>query len=295
MLNLYLKNLILQLLNSKEMINFNGELLFEENIKLSPENRGFKYGDAIFETIKVNNNKIIFWEDHYFRLMASMRMLRMKIPMQFTLEFLQKEILKTVAVQDAAISFRVRLNVYRKDGGLYTPKTNEVDYLIDVKENTFLSKKIYKVDVFKDFYNYSGLLSTIKTNNRMVNTLASIYAKENDLDNCVLINEKKGVVEVTNGNIFILKGNTIKTPALEEGCIKGIVRQKVIDIITKKSEYKVEETNISPFEIQKADEVFITNAIMGIQPITNYKKKEFKTDFALKIVKSLKVLEITTN
>ena len=235
------------------MINFNGELLFEENMKLSSENRGFKYGDAIFETIKVSNKKVIFWEDHYFRLMASMRMLRMKIPMQFTLEFLEQEILKTVAVQDRASSFRVRLNVYRKGGGLYTPKTNQIDYLIDVKANTYQTKKTYSVDVFKDFYSYSGLLSTVKTNNRMLNTLASIYAKENDLDNCVLINEKKGVVEVANANIFILKGTIIKTPALTEGCIKGIVRTKVIEIIAKNKEYTLEETNISPFEIQKAD------------------------------------------
>tara|TARA_R110002126_G_scaffold291495_1_gene453175 strand:+ start:4950 stop:5783 length:834 start_codon:yes stop_codon:yes gene_type:complete len=276
------------------MINFNGELLFEENIKLSTENRGFKYGDAIFETIKVTHHKIIFWEDHYFRLMASMRMLRMKIPMQFTLEFLEQEILKTVAVKDKAASFRVRLNVYRKDGGLYTPRTNEIDYLIDVKENTYSTKETYKVDVFKDFYNYSGLLSTIKTNNRMLNTLASIYAKENDLDNCVLINEKKGVVEVTNANIFVIKGNTIKTPALTEGCIKGVLRQKVIEIIAKNLDYNIEETSISPFEIQKADEVFITNAIIGIQPVTHYKKKKFTTEFANKLSKSLKVLEVTS-
>ena len=276
------------------MINFNGELLFEENMKLSSENRGFKYGDAIFETIKVSNKKVIFWEDHYFRLMASMRMLRMKIPMQFTLEFLEQEILKTVAVQDRASSFRVRLNVYRKGGGLYTPKTNQIDYLIDVKANTYQTKKTYSVDVFKDFYSYSGLLSTVKTNNRMLNTLASIYAKENDLDNCVLINEKKGVVEVANANIFILKGTIIKTPALTEGCIKGIVRTKVIEIIAKNKEYTLEETNISPFEIQKADEVFITNAIMGIQAITNYKKKSFTSDFSDKISISLKILEVTS-
>ncbi|MDG2275686.1 MAG: aminotransferase class IV [Flavobacteriaceae bacterium] len=277
------------------MINFNGELLFEENVKLSSENRGFKYGDAVFETIKVSHKRVVFWEDHYFRLMASMRMLRMKIPMQFTLEFLEKEILKTVAVQEEASSFRVRLNVYRKDGGFYTPKTNEIDYLIDVKVNTYQTKNTYTVDVFKDFYNYSGLLSTIKTNNRMVNTLASIYAQENDLDNCVLINEKKGVVEVTNANIFVLKGNIVKTPALTEGCIKGIVRNKVIEIILKNKEYTLEETTISPFEIQKADEVFITNAIIGVQAVTNYKKKNFTIDFANKISKSLKVLEITAS
>lgn len=277
------------------MVNFNGELLFEKNIKISIENRGLKYGDAIFETIKVNNNRIVFWEDHYFRLMASMRMLRMKIPMQFTLEFLEKEILKTVAVKDNSNSYRIRMNVYRKDGGLYAPKTNEIDYLIDVKPINYITKEIYKVDVFKDFYNYSGLLSTIKTNNRMVNTLASIYAEENDLDNCVLINEKKGVVEVTNANIFVLKGNTIKTPSLSEGCIKGITRKKVIDIISKNEEYTLEETTISPFEIQKADEVFITNAIIGIQAVTNYKKKKFITNFSTKISKSLKVLEVTAS
>ncbi|WP_439131284.1 aminotransferase class IV [Polaribacter sp.] len=276
------------------MVNFNGELLFKENAKFTTENRGFKYGDGIFETIKVNNNKIIFWEDHYFRLMASMRMLRMKIPMNFTLEYLEKEILKTIAVQDDANSFRVRLNVYRKDGGLYTPITNKIDYLIEVKEHNYTTKKTYKVDVFKDFYNYSGLLSTIKTNNRMLNTLASIYAKENDLDNCVLINEKKGVVEVANANIFIVKGDVVKTPAVTEGCIKGVARKKIIEIITKNPDYMIEETNISPFEIQKSDEVFITNAIIGVQPVTHYKKKKFSTTFATKLMQSLKVLAVTS-
>jgi branched-chain amino acid aminotransferase len=274
------------------MINFNGELVLKENTKLTTDNRGFKYGDGIFETIKVVNKKVVFWEDHYFRLMASMRMLRMKIPMEFTLEFLEKEILKTVAVLEEGTSFRVRLNVFRKDGGLYTPKTNSINYLIEASESNYQTKETYEIDVFKDFYNYSGLLSTIKTNNRMLNTLASIYASENDLDNCILVNERKGVVEVANANIFIVKDNVVKTPALTEGCIKGIVRSKVIDILTKNKDFTIEETVISPFEIQKADEVFITNAIMGIQAVTKYKKKSFNTDLAGKLHASLKVLQI---
>ena len=275
------------------MINFNGELLFKENIKLTTDNRGFKYGDGIFETIKVVHKKVIFWEDHYFRLMASMRMLRMKIPMEFTLEFLEKEILKTVAVLEDGANFRVRLNVFRKDGGLYTPKTNAINYLIEASESNYKTKETYEIDVFKDFYNYSGLLSTIKTNNRMLNTLASIYANENDLDNCILVNERKGVVEVANANIFIVKNNIVKTPALTEGCIKGVVRGKVIDLLIKNKDFTIEETVISPFEIQKADEVFITNAIMGIQAVTKYKKKSFNTDLAGKLHASLKVLQIT--
>ena len=274
------------------MINFNGELQYPDTIKLTSENRAFKYGDAIFETVKVIRQKVIFWEDHYFRLMSSMRMLRMKIPMEFTLEFLEKEILKTVAVQDAAASYRVRLNIYRKDGGLYTPKTNKIAYSIQVNENLHQIKDSYSLDVFKDFYNYSGLLSTIKTNNRMLNTLASIFAQENDLDNCILLNEKKGVVEVTNGNIFIVKGTVVKTPALDQGCIKGIIRSKVIDIILKNKEFTIEETSISPFELQKADEVFITNAIVGIQPVSSYKKKKFTSKVGQKIANNLQLLQI---
>ncbi|MEN8856816.1 MAG: aminotransferase class IV [Flavobacteriaceae bacterium] len=274
------------------MINFNGTLESPENFTLTINNRAFKYGDGIFETVKVLNNNIVFWEDHYFRLMSSMRMLRMKIPMSFTLEFLEAEILKTIKSQEASSSFRVRLSVYRQDGGLYTPTTNNIDYLIEVSPLKIQEKTSYTVDLFKDFYNYSGLLSTVKTNNRMLNTLASVFASENDLDNAILLNEKKGVVEATNGNIFIVKGNTIKTPALTEGCIKGITRGKIIEIITKNVDFEVEETSISPFEIQKADEVFITNAITGIQIVTNYRKKVFSRVVGDKLSNSLRILQV---
>lgn len=274
------------------MLNYNGNLIEPSELDLTHENRAFKYGDGIFETIKVQNGKIVFFEDHYFRLMASMRMLRMKIPMKFTFEFLEEEIKKTIKEVQGTI-FRVRLNIFRKDGGLYTPKTNEIDYLIDVKEIKVLVKEEYKIDLYKDFYNYSGLLSTVKTTNRMLNTVASIFADENDLDNCILLNERKGVAEVANGNIFVIKDNIIKTPALSEGCIKGITRKKVIEILEKHPDYTIEETSISPFEIQKADEVFITNAIVGIQPVTNYRKKEFKLDIVSKISKSLNILTLT--
>tara|TARA_B110000091_G_scaffold212911_1_gene260787 strand:+ start:1614 stop:2447 length:834 start_codon:yes stop_codon:yes gene_type:complete len=274
------------------MINFNGTLEYPENFTLTINNRAFKYGDGIFETVKVLNNNVVFWEDHYFRLMSSMRMLRMKIPMSFTLEFLEAEILKTIKAQETPAAFRVRLSVYRQDGGLYTPATNNIDYLIEVSPIKIEKKASYTIDLFKDFYNYSGLLSTVKTNNRMLNTLASVFASENDLDNAILLNEKKGVVEATNGNIFIVKGNKIITPALTEGCIKGIIRSKIIEMITKNADFEVEETSISPFEIQKSDELFITNAISGIQVVTNYRKKVFSTTIGDKLSNSLRILQV---
>lgn len=275
------------------MVNFNGELLFEEHVSLSINNRGFLYGDSVFETMKVSKNKVVFAEDHYFRLMASMRMLRMKIPMEFTLEFMEEEILKTVKVQDQSENYRVRLSVFRNEGGYYTPEQNTISYLIKAETLDILDKEEYKIDVFKDFYVYSGLLSTVKTNNKILNTLASIFAKENELDNCVLVNENKNVVEVANGNLFVVKGNMIKTPPLTDGCLKGVVRKKLIEILEKNADYTLVEESFSPFEIQKADEVFITNSIVGIQPVTQYKKKIFIPKVSLALRNTLKVKKIT--
>jgi branched-chain amino acid aminotransferase len=275
------------------MVNYNGDLVAFDDVIITPNNRAYKYGDSVFETIKIINGKLVFWEDHYFRLMASMRMLRMRIPMNFTLEFLEEDILKIVSIKSEN-NLRVRLCITRKDGGFYTPTTNEIDYLIESSEIKFITKDKYTLDLFKDFYIYSGYLSTIKTNNKLINTLASIFAKENELDNCLLLNERKGIVEATNASLFLIQGTLIKTPLLSEGCLKGIAREKVINIIKSSSDYDIEEAVISPFEIQKADELFITNSIIGIQPVTNYRKKVFSTDISKKLAVSFSVLELTS-
>ena len=123
---------------------------------------------------------------------------------------------------------------------------------------------------------------------------AIIVLKENELDNCLLLNERKGIVEATNASLFLIQGTLIKTPLLSEGCLKGIAREKVINIIKSSSDYDIEEAVISPFEIQKADELFITNSIIGIQPVTNYRKKVFSTDISKKLAVSFSVLELTS-
>lgn len=258
------------------MINFNGVFLDKSTAILHSGNRAFNYGDGLFETLKIENSKIYFLEDHYFRLMASMRMLRMEIPLNFTMEFFESELLKTTD-QNNLKNARVRFTVFRKDGGLYNPTSNKIDYLIVASPLNILVKETYVVDIFKDYYLNSDILSTLKTTNKITNVLASIYASENGFDNCFLVNEKKYIVEAINGNIFLVKGNIIKTPSISEGCIKGITRKKIIEIVSKSDDYSIEETEISPFDLQKADEIFITNVIVGIQPVTQYKKAVFST------------------
>lgn len=272
------------------MINYNGELIAEKALNLGLENRGFKFGDGLFETIKIVEGKIAFGEDHYFRLMASMRMLRMDIGMDFTLESFEEEILKLTGSLGLDKA-RVRFSVFRKDGGLYLPKDQSFNYIIEASALDISQKKVYEVDLFKDHYNYSGILSTLKTNNRILNVLASIYAQENGLNNCLLLNEKKNLVEGLNANLFLVNGNVISTPALSEGCLKGIIRKNIIKLLENDSEYELQETSISPFELLKADEAFLTNSIMGVQPISNYRKKRFEIKIGLDIGEKIKNLE----
>lgn len=277
------------------MININGEILKEKEASLSINNRGFAYGDAVFETLRVINGRIIFWEDHYFRLMASMRIMRMEIPLDFSPEFLEAEILKLVRENDLLeTAAKVKFVVNRKEGGLYTPVTNEIEYLITAKALPdpfyLFNEEFYEVELFKDHYINSGLLSTLKTTNRAINVLGSIFARENEYHNCLLLNEQKNVVEALNGNIFLVKDGVIKTPPLEDGCLKGITRGKIIEIIKKLPDYQLEEASVSPFELQKADEIFITNVRIGVQPVSKYRKKIYGTEVAKTLLGRLNTL-----
>lgn len=276
------------------MINFDGKLHTKEVNFLNQENRGLRYGDSLFETIRVVNGKVFFWEEHYLRLMASMRILRMEIPMNFTMEYLEDQIFKTIKANDLEMQpVRVRLTVFRKNGGLYTPDTNTVSFLIEVKalHSAFysLDAAAYEVELFKDFYVNPDMLSTLKTNNKILNVVGSIFAKENKYQNCLLLNTNKSVVEALNGNLFLVKGNVIKTPPISDGCLNGIIRNKLIAILAKIEDYTLSEESISPFELQKADELFITNSVVGIQPITKYRKKDFENKASKDLLGKLNV------
>lgn len=264
------------------MINFNGNITSEANLLIG--NRGFLYGDSVFETVKILDGKILFLEDHYFRLMSAMRIVRMEIPMNFTMEYFEEQLLSLAAVENLSASSRARISVYRNEGGFYLPKDNNVSFLVTVQplENSVyrIEKEEYEVELYKDFVVAKHLLSTIKSSNRMINVTGSIFADENGYDNCLLINDDKNVIEALNGNLFMLMGNKLITPPISEGCLNGVMRKQILALAKKIETIEVEETSISPFDLQKADELFITNVIRGIQPITKYRKKEYETKTA---------------
>ena len=269
------------------MINFNGTIQ-PSDANLLVNNRAFLFGDGVFETLKILDNKVLFIEEHYFRLMSSMRVVRMEIPMYFTLEYFEEQLLLLTQAKSISASARVRITVYRNEGGYYLPSQNEVSFLIDavalVHPLYFFESLSYEVDLYKDFYVTKQLLSSIKTTNKLINITGSIFAKENGLDNCLLLNDSKNVVEALQGNLFMLMGNKLITPPVSEGCLNGIMRKQIIDLVKKIEGIELVEAPISPFDLQKADELFITNVIKGIQPIMKYRKKEFTYTIASKLL-----------
>ena len=261
-------------------INYNGALIGAEGNILALHNRAFAYGDAVTDVSKYSYQQLLFWEEHYLRLMAGMRVLRMNIPMSFSMEYIEEEILKTIrsnALESQPV--RVRISIFRKSGNTYTPTDNDIEYLIETQplSSAFyvLNEEPYEVELFKDFYIQPDLLANIKHTNRIVNVLGSIFAQENDSQNCILLNSQKNIAGALDGNIFLVNGNTLKTPALTDGAVNGITRKMLIKSLQKVGDYQVEETSISPFELQKADELFITNSLIGIQPVSQYRKKTY--------------------
>jgi branched-chain amino acid aminotransferase len=272
------------------MINFNGILVSSAENNLA-NNRSFLFGDGVFETLKIKENSILFLEDHYFRLMAAMRIVRMEIPMNFTMEYFEEQILLAANSNQCSDSGRARITVYRNDGGFYLPESNEISYIIQVtslnSKYYSIDSSTYEVDLYKDFYISKQLLSTLKTTNKMISITGSIYAKENGLQNCLVLNEEKNVVEALQGNVFMLMGQTLVTPPISDGCLNGIMRKNILSIAKNIETLEVLEKSISPFDLQKADELFITNVIRGIQPISNYRKKEYRWDLATLLVEKL--------
>ena len=270
------------------MINFNGKITDLSDQLIN--NRAFLYGDAVFETLIIFNDKILFWEDHYFRLMSSMRIIRLDIPDKYTPEFFKENIIKIHNNISQTGSSRIRINIYRSSDGKYKPEKNTPSFIIcceSINYNTYkLNKDHYEVDLYKDYYLDNQLISSIKSNNKIINVVASIYASEHGFDNCILLNKDKLVSEFINSNLFIIKDEKIYTPTLKSGCLNGVVRKNLFKILSSSS-FELCEQDLSTFDITQSDEIFGTNIAQGIFSVTKFRKKNYDCSKTKKIITML--------
>jgi aminodeoxychorismate lyase len=261
------------------MINHNGSLFEDKERLLTGQNRSFRYGDGLFESIRVFNGKMPFYNHHFERILRGMKALKMNIPSYFNPHYIKNEISKTLENQP---NCRVRLTIYRKDGGFYAPSNNDVDFLLETTpllESKYLLNDLgLTIGVFKDYTLRQTPYSAFKTNNGLPYVLAGIFAKENSFEDVLLLNTEGGIAEGISSNIFIVKENKLITPSLSSGCVGGIMRQIIIEI-AQEQEISCIESNITVQDVAEADEVFYTNAMQGIRWVENFGDKTYSNDF----------------
>ena len=274
-----------------EMISFNGHLLPRDGFGLSPHNRSFRYGDGLFETIRVEKGKVLWSDRHFKRLTKGANLLKLQLPSGFDHERFDHDILMVCRHNhDEDTAIRVRFSLFRNEGGYYTPELNTATFLIETNQlqarGYSLNSKGVLIDVFEDFYKPCHALSNIKTSSALIYVMAGLFSKEKKLGDCLIINDERLLAEATSSNVFMVSGQNIVTPSLDQACVEGVMRSVIIELAAA-SGFFVEERPIDPDELHDADEVFITNTIKGIQWVVGFREKRYYNTTAQKLIQAL--------
>ena len=251
-----------------DFLFYDGQILRSDKLLISPNNRSYRYGDGCFETIKLLNGRIQLAQYHFERLIASLELLHFKKSGYFTATWLEKQVL-TVAEKNGHLQCgRIRLTVTRGEGGVYDEQ-NQFPYLLIQSwplspTTNQLNENGLVIDVYKDARKAVDRFSGIKSNSYLPYVMGALWAKEQQLNDAVLLNANDCVADATIANVFIVKDGRIKTPALTEGPVNGVMRRQLIQVL-RKAGLPVEEGTITVEELSEAAEIFLTNAIHGIR------------------------------
>lgn len=278
-------------------INHNGNFILSDAPIVSANNRSFRYGDALFETIRLANYNPQFLNDHLQRLIAGMDVLKMEKNPNLNSIFLEHAILELAQKNNVTSDGRVRLTVYRNEGGLYAPSDNKVSFVIEVypleEKGYVLNQKGYTVDLYTEFKKAQNALSSIKSANSAIYVMAGIHKINNKLDECLLLNDKHHIIEGISSNIFAVKNGVLYTPPVGDGCVNGVMRKKIIEI-AQANKIAVYEISVMQNVLLGADELFLTNTINGIRWVVAYKQKRYFNDTSQKLTQKLNELIATT-
>jgi branched-chain amino acid aminotransferase len=260
-----------------QYILHNDKLIIKTEI-LSVNNRAFRYGDGLFESMRLFQGSVPLLDFHLQRLKRGMKILGYKSNDLLKKQNLSALIDRLCAENNIGDSARIRLSVFRSDGGLYAPETDDCDFIMEcasMSGNSFeLNSKGLLIGIAKSVEREQNVLTQIKTTNSLINVLAAREAKENGWDDALLLNRKGNIAEATSSNLFIIKGDAIYTPPLEDGALDGIMRQQIARII-RKSNFRLQTKSLQPEELEEADEIFLTNAVRGIIYVVGYGKKRY--------------------
>lgn len=245
----------------------NGELISSGKPIIAADSRAFRYGDGFFETMKMVEGNIILNDLHFERLFSSLQLLKFEVPEYFTPAYLAEQIKQLASKNNHTKIARIRLTIFRGDGSLFEFENNSPNYIIQtwqIDEETGFDNRGLIAGIYTKARKTCDDFSHIKSNNYLPYLMGALWAKENNMDDVIILNNYNHIAEATVANIFLVNDGKIKTPALSEGCVSGVMRKYLIKCL-KKEGIPIEETAIQTAEIAEAHELFVTNAVMGIK------------------------------
>ncbi len=266
-------------------INWNGTILDASTRLISPANRSFRYGDGIFETIRCSNGRVLWADRHFERLQLAAATLQMHMPKHLIYRgFIQyiEELVERNHQEEKEV--RVRFSLFRNDGGLYTPMDDQTSFLL---ESSAIPGELYaqkKQGISLTFYSRQykavGPLSTIKSSSALLYVMASHYKREQEMDDCLIMNTYGRVAEASSSNIFLFKNGSLFTPGLDEGCVDGVMRRVLIGL-ARDAGIPTYEKPIEVEDLESADELFLSNAIVGLQWVRTLGNRMFDQRLSL--------------
>lgn len=258
------------------LISFNGVLTDADDKIFSSRSRIYKYGDGFFESVKIIDKRPQLFDLHYQRILRASTLFHLPLNERWTKDYLANNI-ELLCMKNGWVNARCRIVFYRESEGFYAPERNKCSFLIEMTESTPnypINDKGLSLGSYGLILKPSNFLSFFKPLSSMQYVLAGIYATENQFDTVLLYNEEGNISEVFNANLFLISGDEILTPSLNQYCLDGVMRAHVIKKL-KDLGYKVKETVVTEDDLLYADEAFITNATRGISWIENYGEKHF--------------------
>ncbi|HMI05794.1 MAG TPA: aminotransferase class IV [Pedobacter sp.] len=276
-----------------EYILHNDEFVPADQPILTAHNRGFRYGDGLFESMRMCNGKLKFAEQHADRLKAGMKALKIEGGNLLDEYFLRQKTTELCKKNKFKENVRFRLSVYRAGEGLYTPANNKSGYVLEASaltaNNYELNKKGLIVDVYDELTKHIDKLANYKTSNSLLYVMAGLYKKQHHLDEAFILNQNGFLCESISSNVFVVYNQQIYTPALSEGCITGVMRGVVMNI-AKMNSISMVEAQINPEVLKEADEVFVTNAVGGVRWVMGYGRKRYFNEVAKELSAKLNLL-----
>ncbi len=279
-------NLLYSIMN---FLHFNGKLIDAGSLVIGADNRGLRFGDGLFETLKYVNNELLLFDEHIARLFKGMNSLKIEIPKHLTAEKIHDQIIQLVK-KNRQTKARIRLTIVRGNGGLYDIENNNPVCMIQSWElphtNGMLNVNGLQLCIYRDAQKMADQFSNLKHNNYLPYFMGALDARKNKCNDAIILNNHGRVCDSTIANVFIIRDGAVFTPALSEGCIAGIMR-KFILVKLKDSGFNITETTITTDDLLQADEVFLSNSIYNIRWVAGIEDKSFSNTITTGIISTL--------